>query len=526
MRFKLSLVALSLCCISNPALALSPAGKTMIARGDVKAFEDAAEQRKLKRRAPIFDVDTVTTAGQSKAQFRMNDGTLLALKENTTLLISEYKYNEADSNNSAVLELVEGGLRSVTGAIKANDGTYELKTPVGSIGIRGTHYEVEIIEGDVFLAVWDGAIDVNVGGSNDSVSLGEGEDFSFATISEDGEVTELLEPPENFSEGHSDDGESEEESDGELEDDSEEESDEESVEETEEESGEETEEESEEESGDETEAESEDESAGESEEDSNNTDDPNNADESDNSDGSESDDANTSDNGDSESTGGSSGPENDTSSEDPQSGSTSGAPDSGDTTGQDDGAGDTTIETDTGSLSTDTSPTIDDSSDTSSGTELDSENSPIPDEDEQVRDEEIERVIDNNTQVAPEIIAARTGSANYSTLISSSLTGNQNPRNLNVNISVNFDTSFSEGNLSVVDDGGNWDAAFQGVIVESDLELDMTRVTYGQPGVPGSVQVGSGSISAFFANEGDVLNGNFNLTQGSNRVGGNFLVRE
>ena len=91
---------------------------------------------------------------------------------------------------------------------------------------------------------------------------------------------------------------------------------------------------------------------------------------------------------------------------------------------------------------------------------------------------------------------------------------------------MNFDTSFSQGNLSVQDNGGNWDAAFQGVIVDSDLELDMTHVTYGQPGIPNSVQVGSGDISAFFANEGDVLNGNFSLSQGGNRVSGNFLIRE
>ena len=142
MRFKLSLVALSLCFTANPALALSPAGKTMIARGDVKAYEEAEAQRKLKRRAPIYNVDTVTTAEKSKAQFRMTDGTLLALKENTTLLISEYQYQENQEGNSAVLELVEGGLRSVTGAIKSNNGQYELKTPVGSIGIRGTHYEI------------------------------------------------------------------------------------------------------------------------------------------------------------------------------------------------------------------------------------------------------------------------------------------------------------------------------------------------------------------------------------------------
>lgn len=72
-------------------------------------------------------------------------------------------------------------------------------------GAGGTHYEIEIIQGEVFIAVWDGAVDVTVevGSAESSVSFGEGEDFSYAKIGETGEVTRLLEPPENFEPAHS-----------------------------------------------------------------------------------------------------------------------------------------------------------------------------------------------------------------------------------------------------------------------------------------------------------------------------------
>ncbi|UAA39873.1 FecR domain-containing protein [Paraneptunicella aestuarii] len=189
------------------AQAATTAGKTMVVKGDVQAFETEADSRQLQRRSPIYDIDTVTTKANSKAQFRMTDGTLLALKESSQILISEYQYEPGNEGNSAVIELVEGGLRSVTGAIKSNNGSYQLKTPVGSIGIRGTHFEIELINGDMFLAVWDGAIDVTVnsGSGSDTVSFGEGEDFSFGVISENGEVTSLLEAPENFNQGHGSD---------------------------------------------------------------------------------------------------------------------------------------------------------------------------------------------------------------------------------------------------------------------------------------------------------------------------------
>jgi hypothetical protein len=199
---------------SEFAGAQTAAGKTMIAKGSVAA-EQNSQERKLKRRSPIYDNEKVTTGDNSKAQLRMTDGGMIALKENSELVIADYQYADETGRGSVAMELLKGGLRSVTGAIKAEQGDYNLKTPVGSIGIRGTHYEVEIVDGDMFLAVWDGAIDVTVevNGGEEIVSFGEGEDFSFGVVSSDGEVTELLQAPDNFQEGHSsdDDGEEQEE---------------------------------------------------------------------------------------------------------------------------------------------------------------------------------------------------------------------------------------------------------------------------------------------------------------------------
>ncbi|WP_157964805.1 FecR family protein [Algibacillus agarilyticus] len=198
--------------------ALEAAGKTILARGDVKANNDD-KTRKLKRRSPIYDVDTVITGANSRAQLRMSDGGMLALQENTHLEISKYEYDAEKNKGSAVMNLISGGIRTVTGKLKSENGDYKLETPVGSIGIRGTHYEIEIINGELFIAVWDGAIDISVevGGSEQQVSLGDNEDFAYAKIDESGEVTELLEPPENFNEGHSsahNDNENDEEDEG------------------------------------------------------------------------------------------------------------------------------------------------------------------------------------------------------------------------------------------------------------------------------------------------------------------------
>ncbi|WP_194868072.1 FecR domain-containing protein [Pseudoalteromonas sp. PPB1] len=171
----------------------APAGKTLMSRGQVVATaSDSAEQRALKRRSPVFDVDVVNTGQQSNAQLRMQDGALIALKENTQLIINEYS-GSSEEDGSVVMELVTGGLRTITGKIKGNKDNYQLRTPVGSIGIRGTHYEVEWQGDALLLAVWDGTIEVSV--NEEPLLLGQEGNFSFASVSQSGEVTPLLAPP-------------------------------------------------------------------------------------------------------------------------------------------------------------------------------------------------------------------------------------------------------------------------------------------------------------------------------------------
>lgn len=428
---KLLPVAIACAMLSIPTLTLAAksAGKTMVVKGTVQAFESEQEKRKLKRRSPIYNIDTVTTSPASKAQFRMNDGTLLAIKESSTVLISDYQYTPGEEGNSAVIELVEGGLRSVTGAIKANNGSYKLKTPVGSIGIRGTHFEIEIVSGEMFLAVWDGAIDLSVEsdtGGSQVVSFGEGEDFSFGMVSEEGEVTQLLEAPDNFDSGHSEEGGSPEQG---------------------EENG----------SG---------EGSGE---------DSQNSSESETSQNTASTSSNSG-NGSDEGNG------------------TAGTATSGDGSSQVAQTSETTGDVGTGSLGgTDNSP---------SGVTDD----PGLGDDQAVVNQLVEETIEENDLADPDIIANRTGTFTYNQLIDSEVNSSAGgATNLNVTMTVDFDNGFvPDGSLSFTDNGGEWFAAFNGVIDVSEILLGVNFATHGD-------QLADGSINAFFANDGDRISGQFEL---------------
>jgi len=179
------------------------AGKTIMAIGSVKALMNERE-RSLLRKAPVFLQDTVQTQVDSRTQLRMVDGGLLSLKEQTQLAIANYEFNPASAQASIVLTLIKGGLRTVTGELDRNTSDYHLNTAVASIGVRGTDYSAQLVEQDLLLAVWQGAIDVqvSVGVNPMKFSLGEQHEYSVAKVKANGEVEFLLTVPKAIAIGH------------------------------------------------------------------------------------------------------------------------------------------------------------------------------------------------------------------------------------------------------------------------------------------------------------------------------------
>jgi len=128
------------------SVAATNVGKVIITTGNVTAVNAKGVERKLKRRSKIFEGDTINVSTKSRAQIRFIDKQLVALKSETIFRIDEYKFkNKQDGNESAAMSLLKGGMRSVTGAIgKKNKKKYKLRTPVATLGVRGTHYVLQL----------------------------------------------------------------------------------------------------------------------------------------------------------------------------------------------------------------------------------------------------------------------------------------------------------------------------------------------------------------------------------------------
>jgi hypothetical protein len=111
-------------------------------KGDMTAAQPNAAPRALTRRSAIYEHDTITTAKDTTGQIAFSDGSMVSFNPDSVFKIDEYNYKKGGATeNKAVMNLVKGGFRTITGAIpKENPEGYKMNTPVATIGVRGTEY--------------------------------------------------------------------------------------------------------------------------------------------------------------------------------------------------------------------------------------------------------------------------------------------------------------------------------------------------------------------------------------------------
>ena len=122
-----------------PGLAWAQAGKVIMARGEVSALGSGGQERMLDGGDPVREGDHVLTGADSHAQLRLSDGALLSLRRNS--------YYQMQVQDESLLEqakkLFSGWMRSVSGSIgRQKPDQVKQGTPVATIGIRGTTYQV------------------------------------------------------------------------------------------------------------------------------------------------------------------------------------------------------------------------------------------------------------------------------------------------------------------------------------------------------------------------------------------------
>jgi hypothetical protein len=145
---KTLVATLLLALLATPAVAQQEdsTGMVVASRGEVIALSNGGS-RELKQGDFIYVNDEIITSNRSFAVLQFEDGAKVTVRPDSTMIIETYLYN-GNAGDEATLNLVEGGLRVITGAMaKSNPENYKVRTPVALMGVRGTEFSV-ILCGD------------------------------------------------------------------------------------------------------------------------------------------------------------------------------------------------------------------------------------------------------------------------------------------------------------------------------------------------------------------------------------------
>jgi len=160
--------------MSGPSFAQRAQGYVQEVSGNVTAQVGTGQPAKVEKGQTLINNATITTAAQSFAVLKFEDGTAVLLKENTSFQIQNYTYNpKAPENANAIFNLVRGGLRMITGLVTSrNRDALKVATPLATIGIRGTEFIAELVN-PLYLQVINGVISVTNGAGTVLFSIGQ-----------------------------------------------------------------------------------------------------------------------------------------------------------------------------------------------------------------------------------------------------------------------------------------------------------------------------------------------------------------
>lgn len=158
-------------------------GVASVVRNDVSG-NFGGQRRVLQVGTSVHQNETVTTGADSSAQLLFRDETSLTLGAESSLTLDRFVYDPNAKRGDIAVSIGRGAFRFVTGS--ADPSSYKIRTPVATLGIRGTIVEgylndstgmftIVVVEGSVDVILADGTV----------VSLDEGQ---YLTINGEGTV--------------------------------------------------------------------------------------------------------------------------------------------------------------------------------------------------------------------------------------------------------------------------------------------------------------------------------------------------
>ena len=163
-----------------PTVCFSSIGDVVFVLGKVEKTDVEGLFSRVNKKTVFSNSDVIRTSKNGQLMLLMKDKSKITIRPNSTFKISDYSYTQNRETDKSHYNLVKGGFRFITGKMgKAKKSSYDLKTVVGTIGVRGTDFELNFCEADctndkgLFINVVSGGISLNNNGGSISISPGE-----------------------------------------------------------------------------------------------------------------------------------------------------------------------------------------------------------------------------------------------------------------------------------------------------------------------------------------------------------------
>lgn len=169
-----SLIGVGLMLISG--LTFAAAGAVEFATGDARISRNGTDVRATKD-GLVESGDALITGTDGRMRVRMQDGEQIALHPNTRFVIDQYTPATSSSRpetGQSFYSLVRGGFDAVVTSLGRRDtSSYRVKTPVATMGIRGTAYTAVWTPQGFYVNVTEGAVTVTNAAGTLTVAAGQ-----------------------------------------------------------------------------------------------------------------------------------------------------------------------------------------------------------------------------------------------------------------------------------------------------------------------------------------------------------------
>ena len=118
----------------GPIIAAEPVGQAVQIRTAVSGARGP-----IAVKDPVYKDERISTSKSGLGQFVFQDGTKLAVGWGSSVVIDKFVYDDAKSVKKLTIMAAKGTFRWISG--KSGHSAYEIVTPAGTIGVRGTAFD-------------------------------------------------------------------------------------------------------------------------------------------------------------------------------------------------------------------------------------------------------------------------------------------------------------------------------------------------------------------------------------------------